>query len=121
MNFNNVVELTVKYGLSTVLLFVLGYAYWKTLEKHAAERKEWEIEQRRLYASQHEVGEKMLERVMKMQEASIVIANQATNAAELFDQEKREMREKSMRELEQLRESMQRPPTPEAFKLPGRR
>ena len=107
---SDLVKLAAQYGLSTVLLFIVGWAYDRQQKKneseraalvgkHEAERAKWEEERRGYFESSREDGEKIQGILLKVQEHSATVINKASDMASAFEQEKREIRDAREREI----------------------
>ncbi len=110
MMFKEVLDFAGQYGLPTVLLFVVGYAYHMQQRRHEEERKSWDIERSALYKERLEEAaervtdvEKLGERALQFQEIQLSMVNKTSEMLAQSNQRERELREEQ-RERDRERE-----------------
>lgn len=99
---SDLLKIVAEHGLSVVLLFILGWKYDKQQTKHEADRAKWDAERTALYLASKADADKLSATLLKMQENSATIINQANDIAETLEQEKKDIRESRERELREM-------------------
>lgn len=107
-----ILELVLKYGLSTTLLFVMMWAYDRQQKKHAEDRKGWDKERDSLYArvlaeSDERIGDSrtLNEQSLRMQEIQLSMVNRTGELVAQANQRERELRDEQKERERDLRGS----------------